>query len=113
MTAALTSRRKLIVSGFLTWASVWLPSSSLPASDTPGWLAPVMRNLTGMASWMRTEFEKNGDAVIHCGAKDISAWALRAGALAGEAQKVMARGNTLSFRLSENQVRIVMHPDIS
>ncbi len=113
MSAALTSRRHLIVSGLMTWASVWLPASSLPVSYTPGWLAPLIKDLAGLSTWMRTEFEADGMVIIHCGARDFSGWAARAGALAGRDRKVSARGNTLTLVYLEKQVRIVIHPDIA
>jgi|GEM_PF-4901057 len=113
MVPALLSRRKLIIAGFVAWAGACLPASSFAGSHTPDWLAPLMRNLAGFSSWVRPECAANGDAVIHCGARDFSAWAKHAGALAGREKKVKARGNTLTFRLSEKQVRIVIHPDIA
>lgn len=113
MASALLSRRNLIVSGFMSWASGCLAASGVPCTHTPGWLAPLIRKLTVFASWVRPECEANGDVVIHCGARDFSAWAVHAGALAGREQKVQARGNTLTFRLSEKQVRVVIHPDMA
>ena len=113
MPVSLTSRRKLIISSFVAWAGACLPASSFAGNHSPDWLAPLIRNLEGFASWVCPEWEANGDAIIHCGARDFSAWAAHAGALAGREQKVRAHGNTLTFRLSEKQVRIVIHPDIA
>ena len=97
----------------MTWASTWLPATSLPDTSVPGWLDPLIKDLAGLSTWMRTGCEGNGDVVIHCGARDFSAWAVRAGALAGRDRKVRARGNTLTLCLHEKQVRIVIHPDVS
>ncbi len=113
MSPALTSRRHLIVSGLMTWASTCLPASSLPDTGVPGWLDPLIRDLSSLSTWIRTKYEENGNVVIHCGARDFLAWSVRAGALAGRDRKVQARGNTLTLRLHEKQVRIVIHPDIS
>ena len=118
MAAVLTSRRNLIVSGIMVWAGGWLPAGSLAGINTTGltppvWLAPLMKNLASLSSWIRTECEGGGDVVIHCGTRDFSAWAVHAGALAGRGRKVMAHGNTLTLCLPEKQVRIVLHPDIA
>ena len=113
MAVPLISRRKLIISSFVAWAGTCLPGSSFSGTPTPDWLAPLLRNLTGFASWVRPECTANGEVVIHCGARDFSAWAMHAGALAGNERKVKAHGNTLTFHLSDKQVRVVIHPDIA
>lgn len=113
MAVSQISRRKLLISGFMAWAGVWLPAGDLPAAQTPVWLAPLFRNLADLSTWMRTEYDEKGNVVVHCGTRDFSAWARHAGALAGREQKVLARGNSLTFRLSGKQVRIVIHPDIA
>ena len=113
MAESLTSRRKLLISGFIAWTSACVPAMGFSAARNPAGLVPLFRNLEGLSTWMRTEYQRNGDVVIHCGTRDFPALAAHAGSLAGRGQKVQAKGNTLTFLLSDTRVRVVIYPDIA
>jgi len=113
MDLTLTSRRSLITTGLMTAISLTFPTGNLAAAESPAWMAPLLTNLKGLSSWVRTGIDRDGIATFHCGMSDPSAWVARAGNLAGKGQKVMARGNVLTVRIADHQARIVIHPDLA
>ena len=94
--------------GFVSIAGAALPALAIDALDDPAWLTRLLEQLGQQSLWVRREHGAAG-MELHCGIRDVAAWAETFSKEAAQGLKVRAAGNVLTLAVAGEAVRVVMH----